>query len=202
MRTANDDANANASHPTIDNALKAKLPSASPRASSITKSIACFICKDLRPYSVVETEGFRRMLHTLEPRYDIPCRKYFTEKAIPELYAETKAKVENALQSAERVALTCDVWTSRATESFGTITAHFIHKWELQSYILQTRVMSESHTGANMAEVIRNATVEWKLTGKDPAVVTDHASNMTVGVELNGYQHILCFAHALLHSMP
>lgn len=97
----------NASQPTINAVFKAKLPSGSTRAESITKSIACFICKDLRPYSVVENEGFRRMLNTLEPRYDIPCRKYFTEKAIPALYAETKAKVENALQSAERVALTC-----------------------------------------------------------------------------------------------
>ena len=192
VRTANDDANV--SQPTIVNALKAKLPSASPRAASITKSIACFICKDLRPYSVVENEGFCRMLHTLEPRYDIPCRKYFTEKAVPALYAETKAKVENALQSAERVALTM---RGLPTESFVTITAHFIHEWELQSYVLQTRVMSESHTGANMAEVIRNATVEWKLTGKDPAVVTDNASNMTVAVELIGYQHIWCFAHVL-----
>ncbi|XP_060764594.1 E3 SUMO-protein ligase ZBED1-like [Neoarius graeffei] len=57
--------------------------------------------------------------------------------------------------------------------------------------------MSESHTGANMAEVIRKATVEWKLTEKYPAVVTDNASNMTVAVELTGYQHIRCFAHVL-----
>lgn len=197
-RTVNDaNANASVSQPTINTLFKAKLPSASPRAASITKSIACFISKDLRPYSVVESEGFRQMIHTLEPRYDIPCRKHFTEKVIPVLYAKTKANVENALQSAERVALTCDAWTSRATESYVTITAHFILEWELQSYVLQTRVMSESHTGANMAEVIQKATVEWKLTGKDPVVVTDNASNMTVAIELTGYKHIRCFAHGL-----
>ena len=194
---AAEERNASVSQPTINTAFKAKLPSGSPRAASITKSIACFICKDLRPYSVVENEGFRRMLNTLEPRYDIPCRKYFTEKAIPALYTETKAHVENALQSAERVALTCDAWTSRATESFVTFTVHFLLEWELRSYVLQTRAMSESHTGANMAEVIRKATEEWKLTGKDPAVVTDNASNMTVAVELTGYQHVRCFAHVL-----
>ncbi|KAJ8346731.1 hypothetical protein SKAU_G00281320 [Synaphobranchus kaupii] len=151
------------SQPTIDSVFKAKLPFASPRAASITKSIAGFICKDLRPYSVVENEGFRRMLTTLEPRYEVPSRRYFTDKAIPALYAETRAKVEDALQSAERVALTCDGWTSRATESYVTITAHFIdNNWELQSYVLQTRVMHESHTGAHMAEVLEKATVEWK----------------------------------------
>ncbi|KAJ8380238.1 hypothetical protein SKAU_G00010160 [Synaphobranchus kaupii] len=185
------------SQPTIDSVFKAKLPFASPRAASITKSIAGFICKDLRPYSVVENEGFRRMLTTLEPRYEVPSRRYFTDKAIPALYAETRAKVEDALKSAERVALTCDGWTSRATESYVTITAHFIDNWELQSYVLQTRVMHESHTGAHMAEVLEKATEEWKLTGKEPAVVTDNASNMSVAVEMTGYQHIRCFAHVL-----
>ena len=55
------DANANisVSQPTLNTVFKAKLPSTPPRAASITKSIACFICKDLRPYSVVENEGFR-----------------------------------------------------------------------------------------------------------------------------------------------
>ena len=77
-RTVSDaNANVSVSQPAINTVFKVTLPSASPRSASITKSIACFICKDLRPYSVVENEGFRRMLHTLEPRYDIPCRKYF-----------------------------------------------------------------------------------------------------------------------------
>ena len=80
---AAEERNASVSQPTINTAFKAKLPSGSPRAASITKSIACFICKDLRPYSVVENEGFLRMLNTLEPRYDIPCWKYFTERQFP-----------------------------------------------------------------------------------------------------------------------
>ena len=80
-RTVSDaNADVSVSQPIINTVFKAKLPSASPRSASITKSIARFIRKDLRSHSVVENEGFRRILHTLEPRYDIPCRKYFTEK--------------------------------------------------------------------------------------------------------------------------
>ena len=91
------DANVSVSQPTINTVFKAKPPSASARAASITTSGACFVYKDLRPYSVVEN-GFCRMLHTLEPSYDIPCRKYFPNP----LYAEMKAKVENTLQSYAR----------------------------------------------------------------------------------------------------
>ncbi|XP_048017725.1 E3 SUMO-protein ligase ZBED1-like [Megalobrama amblycephala] len=186
------------SQPTITTAFKAKLPFGSPRAQSITKSIAEFICKDLRPYSVVENDGFCRMLTTLEPRYEIPSRRHFTDKVIPALYADTRAKVEGALRSAKRVALTCDGWTSRATESFVTITAHFIDdNWDAQSYVLQTRAMNDSHTGAHMAEVLKTAVDEWKLTEKEPAVVTDNAANMSVAVEIAGYPHVRCFAHVL-----
>lgn len=191
-RTSRDaNANVSVSQPTINTVFKAKSPSASHRAASINTSIHYLIGKDLRPYSVAE------MLHILETRYDILCQKYFTAKDTAALYAETKAKVENALRSADRVALMCDAWTSRATESFVTVTAHFIHEWELQSYALQAQVMSRFRTGANMAEVIWKATVEWKLTGKDPAVGTNNVSNMPAAVELTVYQHIPCFTHVL-----
>lgn len=69
-----------------------KLPSSSEKAKRITKSIADFICKDLQPFSVVDNMGFRNMLHTLEPRYVIPSRKYFSGTAVPQIYMEVKEK--------------------------------------------------------------------------------------------------------------
>lgn len=63
---------------TIEEAIR-KLPPSSEKAKRITKAIAAFIAKDLRPYSVVENQGFRALLHTLEPRYTIPSRRYFTD---------------------------------------------------------------------------------------------------------------------------
>ena len=62
---------------TIDQAVQ--LPPNSERAKRITKSIARFIAMNLRPYSVVENIGFRGMVGTLEPRYRIPSRQYFTD---------------------------------------------------------------------------------------------------------------------------
>ena len=56
--------------------------------------------------------GFRYMVHSLEPRYVIPSRSFFTLKSIPNLYKETKLSVQESLNSAHRVAITCDVWTS------------------------------------------------------------------------------------------
>ena len=88
--------------------------------------------KDLRPYSVV---------NTLEPRYKIPSRTHFSDSVAPKLYEEVKSKVVTELKSASAIALTTDGWTSRATQSYETVTAHFINQqWKIQNYILQTRV--------------------------------------------------------------
>lgn len=43
----------------------------SARVKVIIASIAQFIVKDLRPYCVVENKGFRDMIKTLEPWYNI-----------------------------------------------------------------------------------------------------------------------------------
>ncbi|KAJ7991257.1 hypothetical protein DPEC_G00295440 [Dallia pectoralis] len=45
----------------------------------------------------------------------------------------------------------------------------------------------------HMAEVLKKAVDEWKLTEKEPAVVTDNAANMSVAVEIAGYPHVRCF---------
>ncbi|KAK0145636.1 Zinc finger BED domain-containing protein 1 [Merluccius polli] len=164
----------------------------------ITKSIGKFIAMDLRPYSVVENEGFREMVHTLEPRYKIPCRRYFTDTAIPTLYAKTKSKVLDTLTNAGRVAITCDAWTSIATVSYVTVTAHFINNdWQLVSLVLQTRAMYESHTGANVADLLKKVASEWHLNDNDLVLVTDNASNMVVAAKLGGFVHVKCYAHTL-----
>lgn len=65
----------------------------------------------------------------------------------------------------------------------------------MHSCVLQMMAMYEIHTGAHMAEVLQQATEEWKLNGKDPAVVIDNAANKAKTLELTGYKHIRCFTH-------
>lgn len=175
-----------------------KLPSGSEKAKRITRSIGQFIAKDLRPYSVVENEGFRNLLYNLEPRYVIPSRKTITEKTVPNLYNEVVSEVKLSLRGAKRVALTCDGWTSRATEGYVTVTSHHITEdWSLRSHVLQTRAMHDSHTGKNLADLLKDVATEWGINAKDTALVTDNAGNMIVCAELCGFLHIRCYAHTL-----
>ena len=60
-------------------------PTSSPRHINITRSIAVFLAKDMRHYSVVDNEGFKAMVRELAPRYKIPSRKHFSDNVIPKL---------------------------------------------------------------------------------------------------------------------
>ncbi|XP_073335813.1 E3 SUMO-protein ligase ZBED1-like [Pagrus major] len=176
----------------------ARLAPSSERAKKITKCISYFIAKDMRPYSVVENTGFRYMVHSLEPRYVIPSQSFFTLKSIPNLYKETKLSVQESLNSAHRVAITWDAWTSKATVSYMTVTAHYVSsKWKLMSYVLQTRAMDDSHTGANMCEFLKAMADEWGIEKHDLVLVTDNASNMSLAAELGNFLHVQCYAHTL-----
>ncbi len=58
-----------------------------------SQSLVHFICKDLRLYSVVDTAGFRWMVHTLEPCYKLPQLVHMANTAVPRMYEEVKEAV-------------------------------------------------------------------------------------------------------------
>ena len=64
--------------------------------------------------------------------------------------------------------------------------------------MLQTRLLYESHTGISITQVLLEAGREWRHADKDPVLVSDNASNMTVAAAETKYsKHIKCFAHTL-----
>ncbi|KAJ8366496.1 hypothetical protein AAFF_G00353330 [Aldrovandia affinis] len=94
-----------------------------------------------------------------------------------------------------------DEWTSRPMESYVTVTAHYITaEWEMQSMVLQTRPLYESHTGTNLAQVLIEAEAEWELErpNSNIPVTTDNAKNQlnaVIGAGLG--PQIGCFAHVI-----
>lgn len=63
------------------------------------------------------------------------------------MYNNVKEKVIKGLSSAHLVALTTGCWTSRATQRFMTVTAHYINDdWEILNPVPQTCPVHEAHT--------------------------------------------------------
>lgn len=110
-----------------------------------------------------------------------------------------KTEVVESLSNAQRVAITMDGWTSCATQSYITVTAHHIdNDWNMKNHVLQTRAFNEAHTGQNLSAFLCDVCCEWKLSDKKPALVTDNARNMLLaGASAEMEPHIRCIAHTL-----
>lgn len=63
---------------------------------------------------------------------------------------------------------------------------HFDNDWQMKNYVLQTHILNDAHTEANLDTVLKEACEEWNIYSKKPALVADNTSNMSVaGVEAN-----------------
>ena len=169
------------------------------RTKEINTALLNFIVLDLRPIAVVDGTGFNQLLKCVEPGYVVPLRT-FVMNSLKQRYATMKHTLQESFHLCDNLALTTDIWTSRTTQSYVTITAHYItEEWKIQSYVLCTCEMAERHTSINIATRIEEAAKMWNIDGKHvSAVVTDNASNMSAAVvDVLEWNHLPCFAHTL-----
>lgn len=81
----------------LQDAVSVKMSVNSPQALNISRAIGKFIATELRPFSMVESAGFKLLLSALEPRHQLPSRTYFSDNIIPELYKQTHTEVMGEL---------------------------------------------------------------------------------------------------------
>ena len=168
------------------------------RANEISKLITTMIVTDMLPISFVEGSGFRELMAYVEPEYKVPCRTTITTR-IEKMYEEKAEDLRTRLAAAPKVSITTDGWTALTTESYVTITCHYIDlRFEMQSAVLQTRAMAERHTAENLAEGLRSATESWGISNKVTACVHDNASNVTLAnTRYLDWESSPCYAHTL-----
>uniref|UniRef100_A0A672RIU4 BED-type domain-containing protein n=1 Tax=Sinocyclocheilus grahami TaxID=75366 RepID=A0A672RIU4_SINGR len=93
----------------------------SPEARRLNRAVAEFICMDQVPVYTVEKCGFQQMLHHFNPKYQLPKKPFYS--------------------------CTTDLWTSRAADTFMSVTLQYISKsWELQSWCLGCCGLNTDHT--------------------------------------------------------
>ena len=115
------------------------------------------------------------------------------------MYGEVKSKILEELNDVTDVAITTDGWTSLATESYVTVTIHYITKdWQGKSAILNTSELDESHSAENIAIRLELVQADWNREGKIRVCVRDNAFNQAAaGRLLEDWEGLPCFAHTL-----
>ena len=130
------------------------------------------LAQDMQPASIVEDAGFQSLVHLLDSRYLLPSRRTLTRQ-LPELYSKRVCEIKQELSSIPRVALTSDISISTTTQSYLTLTCHFITtSWEMKSLVLETFDFCNDHTADNIAEALQRVAGSWGISSKVITVVT------------------------------
>jgi hypothetical protein len=169
------------------------------RSVEKTKMVLELILEGCLPFAIVEQPSFRRLMGSLAPKYAVPNRKYFSGKALPKYDSEVRARVQRSLDKARWVALSSDMWTSKSSFSFMSLTVHWLtENFEVKHSVLNCEFAPGHHTGEAIAGLFERLLTQWSIsTTTVAAALTDHASNENLGVKLAGLPHVHCAVHKL-----
>ncbi|XP_054979597.1 E3 SUMO-protein ligase ZBED1 [Sorex araneus] len=150
----------------------------SKRQQELTAAVLGLICEGLYPPSIVDEATFRALLRTAEPRYELPSRKFFCSRALPEQYAAVRARVLRELAAAPWCALSADLWASPSqNRTYVTLAAHFLRAapsaLALGSRCLKTFEVPEDNTAETVTRVLYEAFIEWGIGSKVFGATTD-----------------------------
>lgn len=127
------------------------------RAEKVTELIAKMVETDMLPISAVEGKGFHELIKFLEPEYTMASRRTVTRR-IETHYEQRAQELLEELTMADKVAITTDCWSALTSESYITITCHYISDdWKVNSYVLLTESLPGRHTADHLAEKLNEA---------------------------------------------
>ena len=131
----------------------------------IYRLIGEMIATDNQPFSVVHDTGFSRLVKTLEPRYTLPSRKYFSETVVPDIKAKIDLILAEMLVDVPYLSLTTDIWScSSAQQSLISLTAHWVTKeFKRISAVLHAHKCEGSHTGEYIYEKLEDMLKNWGI---------------------------------------
>lgn len=90
----------------------------------ITQSIVFIICKNLESSTLVEREGFHKLMKTVAPLHTIPSRKTI-RRAIIDKYNYMFQLLKEELKIVYSMCPTTDIWTDSQTRNFSSFTVHY-----------------------------------------------------------------------------
>ena len=173
------------------------------QARKIYKLLALWCARNNRPANIVEDVGLRDIFGYIEPGFRVPSHTHIS--ALLKRKHEIGLMVlKEVLDRVDGIALTTDLWTSRATQSYATFTGHFIDpEWNLKACQLETSHFPKAHTGANIAAKVKDCVAGFGITNL-MALVHDEAANMELAgrtleddQDLPSFSSITCCPHRL-----
>lgn len=182
-----------AEQPQINNFLKSasaqKYSQKDPQQKAITGALVNFVAGNLRPLSTVESDEFKTLLESLDPKYQLPSRKQLSTKLLYERSSAIQADLKSKLKAVQSISLTIDLWSNRQMKGYLGITGHFLLDWSLKSVMIACKRFKGRHTAERIRQEYEEAIAYYEIGEKICSIISDNASNMTKAFDftLPGY---------------
>ena len=131
------------------------------------------------------------------------------QRDILKYYQQEQEKIISYFKNLNcKFSLTSDIWTSRAQTGYLCITTHWIDEnWQMFKRVVSFIAIEESHTGANVANLIIEELMKLEISQRIFSLSLDNASNNNVAVDFirsslslpchGDLFHIRCICHIL-----
>ncbi|NXX76364.1 ZBED1 protein, partial [Urocolius indicus] len=156
----------------------------------LTSAVISLICEGMYPASIVDEPTFKALLRTADPRYELPSRKYFCTKAIPEKYNAIREIVLKELTEVLWCGISTDMWRSEnQNRSYVTVAVHFLSSsaancLAVTSRCLKTFEVPEDNTAETITRVLYETFIEWGINTKVFGATTDYSKDIVKACSL------------------
>lgn len=156
------------------------------------------IVSNLQPLSIVEDTSFRDFVDALKPTAALPNETASMHAELLCVYNQEKEVVNQYLEAAKDIVLTCEMWHSRAEDPYLTVGCHVVNRYgNLKSFVLQTTSFFDDPHAAQVKEHLFSVTDAWGIKEKVHAVVTTGVPNAKDAFVGSKWVHMPCFAGTL-----
>lgn len=165
----------------------------------LTDAVAKFVVSTCSPYSIVESDGFRNLMKVAAPNYDVPSRRTFSDRKIPQLFIKMRDHIVSVVSHAPYVSLTMDAWTAGNKRHFlGVTCSTIMDNWRMGSFTIACREADMSHTAANLQILLEEVLDDFGIDKANVvSITTDRAANMLAAVAKIGINSVPCIAHTI-----
>ncbi len=117
-----------------------------------------YIIEDLRPFNAVSGSGFRKLISLANPRLTVKDRTTYARR-LPQRLEEVQRKVADKLAESKdnilSASFTSDMWTSRANDSFLSLTIHYVDEdFILRHFVLHCDPFEGTHDSDSIAKTL------------------------------------------------
>ncbi|XP_039667941.1 uncharacterized protein si:ch211-152f22.4 [Perca fluviatilis] len=153
------------------------------------------IISTLQPLEITQDANFLGFVKALSPSQEIPTNSEMCSQLLS-VYEDKEKELRSTLASADDIVLTCELWSSRAEDSYLTVGCHFVdNRGSLKSYVLKTTSLFGEESAAHIIHELSAVMEAWCVKGKVHCVV--RAGMPQLKEVKAAWTHMPCFADTL-----